>query len=72
MKRIILLFVLILLAAGLLVIVVISLINGEVYGRWGSILQMEDFPAQYWIGIFLMMSMVGTLIYAINKTWHDV
>ena len=71
MKRIIALIALIGITLGLSVITLISLIEQEVYGRWGAVIPMEQAPMKYWMGIFLLLVMIGMLVFAIRKVWQE-
>ena len=71
MKRIIALIALVVITIGLTVITLISLIEREVYGRWGTVIRMEQAPARYWMGVLLLIGMIGMLLFAIRKVWRE-
>ena len=71
MKKMFTLSALALLFAGLSVMIATSLINQEVYGRWGAVVRMEHAPEKYWVCIFLLLAMVAMVVFAMWKVWRD-
>ncbi len=71
MKKMFTLSALALLFAGLSVMIATSLINQEVYGRWGTVVRMEYAPERYWACIFLLLAMVAMVVFAMWKVWRD-
>jgi len=71
MKRMIAFITLVVITIGLSVLALISLISQEIYGRWGTVIRMEQAPARYWMGVLLLIGMIGMLLFAIRKVWRE-
>ena len=71
MRRFLMVAILALLAAGLSVMSAISVMNREVYGRWGTVVRMEAAPWRYWSGILFLLGMLVMLILAMLKVWKE-
>jgi hypothetical protein len=59
------------LAGVLTVFVVMGLVKGEIYGRYGTTVKLAYNPVKYWIGIVLLACMVGLIVHAIIRLWKS-
>lgn len=71
MKRLLALLFLALIFIGLVGMMGVSLMNQEVYGRWGTVVHRADSPTRYWASIGLLVGMAVLLVFMAVRVWRD-